>query len=127
MHSHTAAMASQPASLAGHAGAHQHGALAKANVGNAAHSPMPCCPSEHAKSDCAQLCLQKCFGPLAVMPTATRAPAFEARRVRLRGGRAAVRLVGGAATSASPRLNFAYVCDRLARPRSRARVVERGP
>jgi len=73
MHSQTAAMASQPASLAGHAGAHQHGALAKANVGNAAHSPMPCCPSEHAKSDCAQLCLQKCFSSLAVMPTATRA------------------------------------------------------
>jgi hypothetical protein len=80
MRSDTAAMASRPASLASQMDTYQHAELAKANVGNAAHGLMPCCPSEHAKSDCSQLCLQKCFGPLAVMPTATRAPAFEARR-----------------------------------------------
>ncbi|MGZ5914715.1 MAG: hypothetical protein ACXWJU_05240 [Hyphomicrobium sp.] len=58
---------------------HQH--VAADEAGKSLHAHMKCCPDgEHAKSDCSQACLQKCFGPLAAMPVGGEAPAFTARK-----------------------------------------------
>ena len=63
---------------------HQHGTateMAQAQACASAHSHMKCCPGdEHGKSDCSQACLQKCFGPLAVMPAGGNAPLVAARQ-----------------------------------------------
>ena len=72
-HMHAAPMAAQAGEQ------HQH--VAAAEAGKSLHAHMKCCPDgEHAKSDCSQACLQKCFGPLAVMPAGGKAPAFTARK-----------------------------------------------
>ena len=73
MHSDAIPMASQAGVQ------HQH--VAAAEAGKSLHAHMRCRPGEeHAKSDCSQACLQKCFGPLAVMPAGGKAPASAARQ-----------------------------------------------
>ncbi len=71
MHSDAVAVAAP----AGDGGSHHSGPMAKV-----AKDQMPCCPSQQTKSECTQFCLQKCFGPLAVVATGAGAPTFEMRR-----------------------------------------------
>ena len=96
-----------PAPMAAQAG-EQHQHVAADEAGKSLHAHMKCCPGgEHAKSDCSQACLQKCFGPLAVMPAGGKAPASAARQFVFAATARADRLVFGPAATASPHLILA--------------------